>query len=135
MPVKKGGSGRSTRSSSLSRSFLANIRSPSPPMSRTASVSGNNNINTDIVNGYQFLRQTNLNSYRVSNNPTPYPGTRRQFEIRNNRPVRVITYPPSNQSINRIVDHTFFQQIPNQNGPASRRGCRSLPTPRGKRTQ
>jgi len=145
MPVKKGGSGGSTWSSSLSRSFLANIRSPSPPMSRTASVSGNNNINTDIVNGYQFLRQTNLNSYRVSNNPIAYPDTSTRFEIRNNRPVRVITNNSSNRSMNQIIDLAFFQRIPNQNGPnqngpnqngpASRRGCRSLPTPRGKRTQ
>lgn len=132
MPVKKGGS---ARSSVLSRSLLANIRSPSPPMSRTASVSRNNNINTDIVNGYQFLRQNNLNSYRVSDNPLSYPNTITRFEIRNNRPVRIIINNSSNHSINQIIDHSFFVQMRNQNRSVSQSRHQSLPAPRSSRQQ
>jgi hypothetical protein len=132
MPVKKGGSGRSR---SLARSFLANIRSPSPPMSRT--VPRNNNIDTEITNGYQFLRQHNLNnSYRVSNNPITYHNTITRFEISNNRPVRVITNNSSNRSMNQIIDHTFFVQIRNnQNRSVSQTRHRSLPIPRYARQQ
>lgn len=128
MQAKKGGS------RSLPRSLLANIRSPSPPMSRTHSVSSLPNINNEIVNGYQFLRQNNLNSYRVSHNPVAYPNTITRFEMRNNRPVRIINNNSSNRSMNQIIDHTFFVQIRNQNGSISQSRHRSLPTPRSSRS-
>jgi hypothetical protein len=104
-------------------------------MSRTASVSRNNNINTDIVNGYQFLSQNNLNSYRVSNNPIAYPDTITRFEIRNNRPVRVITNNSSNRSMNQIIDLAFFVQMRNQNRSVSQSRYRSLPALRSARQQ
>lgn len=129
MPAKKGGS------RSLPRSLLANIRSPSPPMNRTDSVSSVPNMNTDIVNGYQFLRQNNLNSYRVSNNPLAYPNTITRFEMRNNRPVRIINSNSSNRSINQIIDHTFFVQMRNQNRSVSQSRHRALPTPRSRRSE
>ena len=42
------------------------------------------------MNRYQFLRQNNLNSYKVSNNPVAYPNN--SFNI----------------LINQIIDHTFL---------------------------